>query len=192
MPHIVQQDGHPFHIYFYLFLSSMIPFTPHHDTFPFPFNFVSVKASNSKYLSLKTSTPSSLFAVPFTYLTFHVPNRFTKFRRVIQGRSRRRFQPLTPLYEARWYTHKERRNRLRLPSPAPQTIYSRLLWPAWTIRWTYSVHGSQGIGEKEQRKSKFTMSIMLWDSWDMWEGSRRSSPGVCEGKKSTYKSARTT
>ena len=37
----------------------------HHDTSPFPFNFVSVNASNSKFPPLKTFTNSSLFAIPF-------------------------------------------------------------------------------------------------------------------------------
>ena len=55
----------------------MILFTPHYDTSPFTFNFASVKAINSKFPFLKTSTTSSLFAVPFIPLTFHEPRLLT-------------------------------------------------------------------------------------------------------------------
>ena len=66
---------------------AVIPFTPHYDTFQFPLSFVSVKASNLNFPFLKKSTTSSLFAVPFIPLTFHVPSRLTKFCRFIKGGS---------------------------------------------------------------------------------------------------------
>ena len=67
---------------------ALMPFTPHHDTSPFPSNFVSIKASSSNFPSLKTSTTSSLFAVPLIPLKFHVCW-------VIQGGSWR-YLPLRP------------------------------------------------------------------------------------------------
>ena len=54
----------------------ILPFTPHYDTFPFPFNFTSIKASNSNFPSLKTPTTPLLFSVPFIPFTFHVPKQF--------------------------------------------------------------------------------------------------------------------
>ena len=54
-----------------------LPYLFVHHTSPFPFSFFSVKESNSNFLSLKTSTTSSLFAVPYVPLSFYVFKRFT-------------------------------------------------------------------------------------------------------------------
>ena len=48
-----------------------------HDTSPFPFNFVSVKARNSSFPFLKMSIAFSLFVVSLIPLTFHVTKRLT-------------------------------------------------------------------------------------------------------------------
>ena len=88
----------------------------------FPFNFVSVKASNSNFPFWKMSTTSSLFVVSFIPLKFHVPKRLTKFRRVIQGGSRRYLLLRPRLADA----FVERRNRVRAPNKAPQTIWLTL------------------------------------------------------------------
>ena len=98
---------------------AVIPFTLHNDTYPSPFNFLSVKASTLNFPSLKTPTTSSLFTVPFIPLTFHVPNRFTKFCWVIQGWSQRHL-PLRPRLDDALVG---RRNRVRAPNPALQIIW---------------------------------------------------------------------
>ena len=64
---------------------TMMIIIPQHNTSPFPFNFVSVKANNSNSLFLKTSTTPSLFTVLFIPLTFHLPNRFTQLYRAAVG-----------------------------------------------------------------------------------------------------------
>ena len=56
---------------------AMMPFTPHHETPPFKFQFRLRQGKHSNFHSQKTSTTSSLFIVSFIHLTFHVPKRLT-------------------------------------------------------------------------------------------------------------------
>ena len=64
------------------------------------FQFCLRQGKQFKLSLLKTFTTSSLSAVPFIPLTFHVPNRFTPFRRVIHGGSRRSLLPCPMLDDA--------------------------------------------------------------------------------------------
>ena len=76
---------------------AMIPFTPHHELSPFPFNFVSAKASNSNSPFLKAPTTSSLFAIPFIHplplLHSTYPNNLHNFAQLRRAEVRDTFLP---------------------------------------------------------------------------------------------------
>ena len=133
----------------------MIPFTLHHYTSPFPFNFVSVKASNSNLLSLKTSNTSSFFAVPFIPLIFHVNSQFTWFHQVIEGGIQQSLPPHPRLDDVL----KGKKKQGADPTQHPQTIWSTPMTP---MDYTVNLFCSQFTRNKiEQRRCESTMNVML-------------------------------
>ena len=109
----------------------MIPFTPHHNISHFLSILSPSKANNSNFPFLWRSQPPP----PFSWYHLFLPrsmylNGWQKFRRVIQAGSRW-YLPLPPRLADALVG---RRNKVRAPTTAPQTI-----WSALTTRMEHTV-----------------------------------------------------
>ena len=132
---------------------AIIPFTLHHNTYPFSFNFASVTARNSKFPFLKTSNPSSLFVIPFIPPTFRIPNQGCRqFHWVIQGGSQWCLSP-PPVRGYRWYAHWQEETGSGTPTQLPKTIWSNL-----TTSMDHTVgifwNSLRPLGKKKKKKKK--------------------------------------